>query len=152
MKYKWETLEEEAELACSIDKKGVKHILRQGLPQGLSLSPLLCTLAVEQFKPPKGTFLYVDDGLFIGDREGLKEFFMFIQEIMYAGAVIAPDKSGYVKEKVKFVGIIIDIKNRTLKFPSGKVTSWRKDLSGILRDIKKHCSQLYVPEAKKVTS
>lgn len=123
VRYTWDKLEDEAELKLSVDKKGVEHILRQGLPQGLSLSPLLCTLAVEQFKPPKGTFLYVDDGVFIGDKEGLKEFFMFIQEIMYAGAVIAPDKSGYVKERFKFLGVVIDVKKRLLTFSNGRVTS-----------------------------
>jgi len=73
--YKFEELHKEAELTCT-EIKGVKHIIRRGLPQGLSLSPLLCTLAVEQFNPPKGTFMYADDGVFIGDEERLKEFFM----------------------------------------------------------------------------
>lgn len=73
--YKFKELHKEAELTCT-EIKGIKHIIRRGLPQGLSLSPLLCTLAVEQFCPPKGTFLYADDGVFIGDNEKLKEFFM----------------------------------------------------------------------------
>lgn len=73
--YKFEELQKEAELTCT-EIKGVKHIIRRGLPQGLSLSPLLCTLAVEQFSPPKGTFMYADDGVFIGNEEELKEFFM----------------------------------------------------------------------------
>lgn len=75
--YTWEEIEDEAELKISEGetKSGKSiHILREGLPQGLSLSPLLCTLAVEQFKPPKGTFMYVDDGLFIGDKQGFDEF------------------------------------------------------------------------------
>jgi len=73
--YKFKEIHKEAELTCTV-VKGEKHIIRRGLPQGLSLSPLLCTLAVEQFCPPKGTFMYADDGVFIGDEERLKEFFM----------------------------------------------------------------------------
>jgi len=52
----------------------VPHIIRRGLPQGLSLSPLLATMVLELFKPPKGLFLYADDGLFIGTSEALKKF------------------------------------------------------------------------------
>lgn len=73
--YTFKEIMEEAELTVA-EVKGVKHIIRRGLPQGLSLSPLLSTLAIEQFTPPKGLFMYADDGVFIGDKEGLKEFFM----------------------------------------------------------------------------
>lgn len=73
--YTFKEIKEEAELTVAV-VEGVNHIIRRGLPQGLSLSPLLCTLAIEQFTPPKGLFMYADDGVFIGDKEGLKEFFM----------------------------------------------------------------------------
>jgi len=73
--YTFKELKEEAELTVA-EVEGVNHIIRRGLPQGLSLSPLLSTLAIEQFTHPKGLFMYADDGVFIGDNEGLKEFFM----------------------------------------------------------------------------
>lgn len=149
--YTWEKIEEEAELKISEGetKSGKSiHILREGLPQGLSLSPLLCTLAVEQFKPPIGTFLYVDDGLFIGDKKGFDEFWRFLNQVMYAGAIVAPEKSGVVKECLKFVGVEINVKNKTVTYPTGLTISWEKDLSILLRTIKKHCSQYYFPESK----
>jgi hypothetical protein len=129
---------------------GTPHILREGLPQGLSLSPLLCTLVVEQFKPPLGTFMYVDDGMFIGNKEGFKAFFEFMNKCLYAGAVIAPEKSGVVKEETKFLGCIINFLERTIKFPTGRITSWDNDLSQLIRDVKVHTSQLYMPESKEV--
>jgi hypothetical protein len=121
--YRYDTIEEEAELKISQIGNGPAHILREGLPQGLSLSPLLCTLAVEQFKPPVGTFMYVDDGVFIGNKEGFQAFFEFMNKCLYAGAVIAPEKSGVVKERFKFLGVEIDLINRTMTFPTGKITS-----------------------------
>lgn len=47
---------------------------REGLPQGLSLSPLLATLSMELFKPPRGLFLYADDGVFVGNEKTKLEF------------------------------------------------------------------------------
>lgn len=41
-------------------------IMREGLPQGLGISPLLATLAIEMFEPPKGLIMYADDGIFVG--------------------------------------------------------------------------------------
>jgi len=124
--YTWDKIEEEAELKISEgETKAGKsiHILREGLPQGLSMSPLLCTLAVEQFRPPKGTFLYVDDGIFIGDKAGFDEFFKFLNQAMYAGAIVAPEKSGVVKDHFKFVGVEINVKDKTVTYPTGLTVS-----------------------------
>jgi hypothetical protein len=45
-------------------------LLRKGLPQGLSLSPILATLPLEMTTPPRGLIMYADDGLIInGDSE-----------------------------------------------------------------------------------
>jgi len=44
-------------------------IVRSGLPQGLSISPILATLMIEIIKPPKGLVMYADDGLFITNEE-----------------------------------------------------------------------------------
>jgi len=38
---------------------------RTGLPQGLSISPILATLVLELVQPPKGLVMYADDGIFI---------------------------------------------------------------------------------------
>jgi hypothetical protein len=71
-------LEEEVELKHDYDVEHngniVPHIIRKGLPQGLSLSPLLATMVLELFKAPKGLFMYADDGIFIGLKEELQRF------------------------------------------------------------------------------
>jgi len=42
---------------------------RTGLPQGLSMSPILATLAIELLYPPKGLVMYADDGLVISEKK-----------------------------------------------------------------------------------
>jgi len=44
-------------------------IVREGMPQGLSISPLLSTLVIEQLKAPEGLVMYADDGLHLS-KEG----------------------------------------------------------------------------------
>jgi hypothetical protein len=43
------------------------YIIREGLPQGLSISPVLATLTMEMFKNPEELVLYADDGVYIGN-------------------------------------------------------------------------------------
>jgi len=92
VKYKFDGLADESELFMLDMNRRV--LLRKGLPQGLSLSPLLCTLAVEQFMPPKGTFMYADDGAFIGPEEQFRGFKLFMKEAELAGAIMEESKSG----------------------------------------------------------
>lgn len=42
-------------------------LVRKGLPQGLSVSPLLATLALEKVNIPDSVVMYADDGVYIGD-------------------------------------------------------------------------------------
>jgi hypothetical protein len=44
-------------------------IVREGLPQGLSISPLLATLALESTKTPRNLLMYADDGLIFGNSD-----------------------------------------------------------------------------------
>lgn len=78
VEYKFKEVHEEKELIFDkkVEHNGkvIPHIIRKGLPQGLSLSPLLATLVLELFKPPKGLFMYADDGLYIGQKDSLKKF------------------------------------------------------------------------------
>jgi len=78
VEYKFKEVHEEKELVFDkkVEHNGkiIPHIIRRGLPQGLSLSPLLSTMVLELFKPPKGLFLYADDGLFIGTLEAMRKF------------------------------------------------------------------------------
>jgi len=49
-------------------------IRREGMPQGLSVSPLLSTLAIELLEPPKGLIMYADDGLHLSKNGDHTEF------------------------------------------------------------------------------
>lgn len=66
-------LPEEAEIRIMgksrIGEKVKPLIVRSGIPQGLSISPLLATLMLEIIKPPKGIIMYADDGIFINDEK-----------------------------------------------------------------------------------
>lgn len=77
--YKLHDLKEEAELKyIGMIRKGkrmFKLIEREGMPQGLNLSPLLSTLVLEILKAPKGLIMYADDGLFLAEtEEDMKKF------------------------------------------------------------------------------
>jgi len=78
VEYKFKHLEKEKELVMDgqVEHNGrmLPHIVRRGLPQGLSISPLLATIALELFKPPKGLFMYADDGIYIGPETSLSTF------------------------------------------------------------------------------
>jgi len=77
--YKLHDLKEEAELKyigkVRKGKRMVKLIEREGMPQGLNISPLLATLVLELVKAPKGLIMYADDGLFLAETdEDLQKF------------------------------------------------------------------------------
>jgi hypothetical protein len=78
VEYKFKELKDEAELNITykVEHNGkiLNRIERKGLPQGLSISPLLATLVLELFKAPKGLFMYADDGLFLGTLELIEKF------------------------------------------------------------------------------
>jgi len=63
--------EEEIKFIGLSNYRGVvkPRLLRKGVPQGLSLSPILATLVLELFKPPEGLNMYADDGIFITPYE-----------------------------------------------------------------------------------
>jgi hypothetical protein len=48
-------------------------IMRNGVPQGLPISPLLATLALEVTKTPPGLVMYADDGLIFGENREARE-------------------------------------------------------------------------------
>jgi hypothetical protein len=78
VEYKFKEIKDEAELKITykVEHNGkiLNRIERKGLPQGLSISPLLATLVLELFKAPKGLFMYADDGLFLGTLELIEKF------------------------------------------------------------------------------
>jgi len=118
--YKIHELKDEAELKLigkiRKGKRLIKLIEREGMPQGLNLSPLLSTLVLELLKAPKGLIMYADDGLFLAEtEEDLQRFFKWTQKIDFFGAKIAPEKSGIVGETFKFLGVEFNLKEKWMK-------------------------------------
>lgn len=69
--YVFRGLQKESEIrVVGMDPKSQKLIIgRNGLPQGLPISPLIATLALELRDMPKGLIMYADDGIFVGDNQ-----------------------------------------------------------------------------------
>ena len=67
---------------------------RLGLPQGLSMSPLLATMVLELITPPSGLTMYADDGLIIGGKADKEAIENWLGSLKNRGIVIEPKKSG----------------------------------------------------------
>jgi len=101
------------------------YVIREGLPQGLSISPVLATLTMEMFKNPEELTLYADDGVYIGNN--IDKFNKWKQDISLVGAEIAESKSRRVTDgKFKFLGCIIDIYKEQVIY-KGKVLDWNDE-------------------------
>jgi hypothetical protein len=87
-------------------------IYRSGLPQGLPLSPLAATISLENEVNMKELVLYADDGILIGGEDKFKEF---VRKSIKIGAEVAVEKTKIVKDEFKFLGLIFDLKNETVK-------------------------------------
>jgi ribosomal protein L16 Arg81 hydroxylase len=44
-------------------------LVRKGLPQGLSISPILATMILDSLPPMEGLVMYADDGVILSDCE-----------------------------------------------------------------------------------
>jgi len=151
VEYKFKVLFEEEELKVTYkvehEGKHLPRIVRKGLPQGLSLSPLLATLVLELFKPPKGLFMYADDGLFIGTEEGIQKFKKWLQDVELTGAEQAPDKTGIInKPRFKFLGCWIDRTAETIETPEGVILSWW--VTGLKDKLKTFSPRMYQPDVE----
>jgi hypothetical protein len=87
-------------------------IYRSGLPQGLPLSPLAATISLENEVNMKELVLYADDGILIGGEDKFKEF---VRKSIKIGAEVAVEKTKIVKDEFKFLGLIFNLKNETVK-------------------------------------
>lgn len=110
-------------------------LVRKGLPQGLSVSPLLATLAMEKVNIPDDVVMYADDGVFIGDNWD-EDFVRWIEHIEDMGVQMAFEKSGFVTEELKFLGTIINLKNETISYKEStiswhdpKLTEWTRKVA-----------------------
>lgn len=123
--YNFEELKQEAELKMvgRVNRFGrIKPLIRrEGLPQGLSISPLLATLVLEMIKPPKGLVMYADDGLHITDTSH-KDFEAWIKKVEYFGVQLEESKSGEVGKVFKFLGVEFDLGRNTMNYNGNKIT------------------------------
>jgi hypothetical protein len=112
IRYTFKTLRPEAELIKPSDLGDLKWIYRSGVPQGLALSPLVATLALENKEIPEGIVMYADDGIFIGKEHTFREF---LYNSIEAGAEIALEKTMKITQpEFKFLGVMINRKNKTV--------------------------------------
>jgi len=98
-------------------------IVRSGLPQGLSISPILATLMMEIIKPPAGLVMYADDGLFVRESK-TEEIRIWFRQIKTFGVTQEPSKSGEVTTNFKFLGVEFNLPDEMVKY--GESTfSWK---------------------------
>jgi hypothetical protein len=116
--YKFKNLEPEKELKFLFNTKlqGMKkkkpYLYRSGLPQGLSCSPLISTLALEWVGYGGETVMYADDGIFFGTPE---EFEKWRKNLESWGMHMAEEKTKIVGKQVRFLGTEIDFERRIVK-------------------------------------
>jgi len=104
---------------AKLERKNAKSkpfIIRSGLPQGLSFSPILATLVLELIPAPKGLIMCADDGVVITKSENMDEFSTWIKTLKTLGVHLEPEKSGIVDNVFKFLGVEFDMKAQTAKF------------------------------------
>lgn len=111
----------------------VPYITREGLPQGLSISPVLATLAMEIFRNIEEIIMYADDGLYIGNS--WSKFHKWRQDMSMIGAEIAENKSGVVSERFKFLGCDIDLKKEEIQYDNKVISWWDPELMKKLKKV-----------------
>lgn len=123
-------------------------ITRTGVPQGLAMSPLLATLAVEWLDPPKGLVMYADDGVVVRDDRDFSEFDLWIKKLRKLRIFVAPEKTGMVNDTFKFLGVEFNLQRKTVSYNDSKVTwaGWDLNsphLDGIMKLWFRQVAQLY---------
>lgn len=113
-------------------------LFRKGLPQGLSISPLLATLPLEMTTPPRGLIMYADDGLIINNDSEMRNHMVvdnwLTEQVWHLGIKVAYSKSRWVKDKFKFLGTEFLINERIIKWED-KEFRWNEDED--LREVRK---------------
>lgn len=127
-----ENLPDEPEIGVVRVKHKMKKpkIVRTGLPQGLSVSPILATAVLACLPRLKGLVMYADDGLILRKtRENDHEIEAWFKELRVLGVEIDPAKSGEVKHNFKFLGVDFDLEKEEVKYKES-VYSWKgKDVT-----------------------
>lgn len=130
--YRFEELKEEEELKEYeeieeelLDKEGKikkaikKLIVRTGLPQGLSMSPLLATMAIESTDPPRTLVMYADDGIIFGEYLAMRHWFYGLAR---QGINIEPSKTRKIEDEFKFLGTKWNLKENWVEWEDQRLT------------------------------
>lgn len=133
--YKFKELKPEKELIYKgrVEQWGklIPKIERSGMPQGLPFSPILSTIAMENFKTNEQFVMYADDGIYLG--KDMKAFKEWMDDMYLIGLKIAEKKSGLVKDKLQFLGFSIDIERQTIEYDGHKKSWYDPDLGEWLK-------------------
>jgi hypothetical protein len=132
IEYRYSELKPEAELNPKAGR--INTLERRGVPQGLSLSPILSTWALEYYGRPNNLIMYADDGIYFY-KHNISKFTRWIERMGECGVKIAPEKSGSIKEKFIFCGVEIDRTKEELNC-QGETISWHnKNLEHWLKTV-----------------
>jgi len=114
---------------------GQKHwgpkpkLVRRGLPQGLSISPILATMVVDSLPAIDGLVMYADDGLILSEHKEDKKIEQWFENLKIFGLNLEPLKSGYTEKRFTFVGVTFDLEECTVEYNESKY-SWKdKDVT-----------------------
>jgi len=100
-------------------------ITRKGLPQGLSISPILATAILGFLPKLEGLVMYADDGLIIRkDDKDDKEVTTWFDWAWKLGVYLEPSKSGPVGKQFKFLGVQFDLEKETVTYKDSSY-SWK---------------------------
>jgi hypothetical protein len=124
--YGFKNVKEYVKISISNTVKTIKRtrtyplILRSGLPQGLSMSPLLSTLAQEFAPPHPGNKAYADDGLFISKDP--EEFYFYMESLGGYGVSLESSKTKSVdkSQEIKFCGVYIHFGEEYVRYGNSK--------------------------------
>lgn len=144
VRYKFKEILRESELQVmgSIKRKKRSYPLihRSGLPQGLSMSPLLATLGQELLPMNESNTAYADDGIFITDDPS--KFYKYLANLDSYGLELAPEKTGIIdkNKEVKFLGTYIHFQKEYVRINDKIISFYDKNLVTTLQKL----SSLYV--------
>lgn len=139
LEYIFKDLEKENELSFyglkSVKGKTRPLIVRSGLPQGLSMSPLLSTLAMEFAPSHPGLVMYADDGIFISDDP--EEFYFYMESLGGYGVSIEDSKTKLIDKSkpVKFLGFLINFEEEYVEYEGHRCAFNDKSLMEFLKKV-----------------
>lgn len=97
-------------------------VVRKGLPQGLSISPILATMVMDFLPPIEGLIMYADDGIIMSRDDSTEKIAKWLKDVEIFGMKLEPEKSGLVEKKFKFLGVEFDLEEETAKYNEGTLS------------------------------